>query len=197
MGKLFRILKTEVWILFFFFAVIAGCEEEKTNLVYELKQPDKIAKEVYEVYSAIINNQFKYQEYVVIQQETDTIVKEDYCYTLYENPNNDLDSSIIGDYIGNNHQSYNLGYDHFQTEGEVKLITRKELNSYEGMENFHENYPEAEGVLYFTFPGFNKDSTRALFEYTWHTSDNKAENYMVYLNKDKDEWHIMVRELTD
>jgi hypothetical protein len=78
-------------------------------------------------------------------------------------------------------------------------MTREELKSYnlnseKGWENFHKNNPEANGVLYFTFPGFTRDSTRALFEYTWHTGKDQSECYLVYLKKAEEEWQFLVHD---
>lgn len=185
------------WVILILF--LTGCEEDKTNLVYELEKPDELAEEVYEVYSRAINHQFSNQEYVVLQQETDTTVHEDHCEKLYERHTTDLDISTIGNYIKNNEHSYNLGTGFDSEKTQVKLITHDELesyelDSYEGWESFHKNYPETQGVLYLTFPGFNSDSTRALFESTWHTGKNESECYMMYLKKEEGKWDIMAYE---
>lgn len=180
---------------------LTGCEEDKTNLVYELNEPDSLAAEVYEVYSVVIDDQFRAQEYIVLQQETDTSVHEEHCYRLSENQTNDLDTATIGNYIRKNYNRYNLGAD-FDDDLQVKLITSEELksyglNSHEGWDNFHKNYPGARGVLYFTLPGFNKERTKGLLEYTWHTGMEEWEHYMVYLRKKEGEWHMMVHENID
>jgi hypothetical protein len=180
---------------------LTGCEEDKTNLIYKLKEPDSLADEVYEVYSKVIDHQFRAQEYVILQQETDTSVHEKHCYRLSENQTTDLDTATIENYLRKNHESYNLGAD-FDDDLNVKLITKEELksyglNSYEGWDSFHKNYPQARGVLYFTLPGFNEECTKGLFEYTWHTGMEESEHYMVYLRKKEGEWHMMVHENID
>jgi len=177
---------------------LAGCEEDKTNLIYELKKPDDLSEEVYEVYSRIIDNKFGKQEYIVLQQETDTTVHEDHCHRLYEDETTDLDSTTMINYLQKNHNSYNLGTQ-FETNPEIKLITQEELTTYKldtkkGWESFHKNYPKAEGVLYFTFPGFNDGHSRALFEYTWHTGEDQSEYYLMYLKKAEEAWQILVHE---
>mgnify|MGYP006298053217 CR=1 FL=1 len=180
---------------------LTGCEEDKTNLVYELNDPDSLATEVYEVYSKVIDHQFGAQEYIVLQQETDTSVHKEHCYDLYESNTTDLDTTTVGNYLPKNQQSYNLGAS-FDTDAMVKPVTRKELNSYklnsdEGWESFHNNNPEAKGVLYFTLPGFNEEHTKGLFEYTWHTGMKESEHYLVYLRKKEGEWHMIVHENID
>ncbi|MGM0530792.1 MAG: hypothetical protein ACQER7_05525 [Bacteroidota bacterium] len=181
-------------ILVLVISLLASCEGDQTNLVYELNQPDDLAEEVYEVYSRVINHQFSNQEYIVLQQQTDTTIHEDHCRNLYESDTTDLDTSIIGNYIKKNQDSYNLGTSFDTKEPQVKLITLEELNSYEEWESFHENYPKAKGVLYFSFPGFNSDDNRALFEFTFETGDNQSKHYMVYLKKTGGEWDIMAHE---
>lgn len=175
-------------------SIMTGCEEDKTNLVYQLNQPDELAEEVYQVYSRVINKQFENQDYLIIQQETDTGVHRQHCNKLYESDTTDLDSTTIGNYLTNNRDSYNLGSD-FKTDIEVKLITREEYEAYEGMDGFHDNYPEANGLILFTHPGFNSNTTRALFEYTRRTGDDTKEHYMVYLKKTEKEWNIVYHEL--
>ena len=181
--------------------LLMGCEEDKTNLVYELNKPDDLPADVYEVYSMIIDNQFSAQEYILLQQETDSSVHEEHCYRLYENQTTDLDTGTIGHYLRNNHESYNLDTD-FDADIQVKLITNEELksyglNSHKGWDSFHKNYPGARGVLYFTLPGFNDSATKGLFEYTWHSGMDESEHYMVYLKKTEGEWHMMVHEKID
>jgi len=175
---------------------LAGCEEDKTNLVYELNPPDDLGEEVYGVYSRVIDHQFSNQKYLVLQQQTDTTVHEDDCQDLYARNTSDLDSQTIDNYIENNKHSYNLDTD-FDTDTQVKLITLEELNSYEGWESFHENYPETHGLLCVTRPGFNKDSTQSLFEYTWETGEDPSEHYMVYLEKREGKWDVMAHETID
>lgn len=195
MGKGKTISGLKVIAVALLLSFMAACEEEKTNLVYELKQPDDLEEEVYEVYSTLINNHFNKLEYVVIQQETDSSVIPRHSYNLYESQNTDVDSSIIENYLQKNNDSYNLDYK-FQTNVEVKLITMEEFESYEGWESFHSNHPEATGVIFFTYPGFNEDYTKALYEYSWHTGDDSAESYIVYLKKSEKEWYIAAREPT-
>lgn len=179
----------------------AGCEEDKTNLVYELNEPDSLPAEVYDVYSTLIDSQFRAQEYIVLQQETDTSVHEKHCYRLYENQTTDLDTATIENYLQKNHDRYNLGSD-FDEDLHIKLITKEELksyglNSHEGWDSFHKNYPQARGVLYVTLPGFNEERTKGLFEYTWHTGMEESEHYMVYLRKKEGEWNMMIHEKID
>lgn len=188
------ITKIKVLIAIGLLSIMAGCEEEKTNLIYELNEPDDLTIEVYEIYSRIINSHFSNHEYIVIQQETDSVVHPKYCYSLYESDTTDLDSTTIRNYLNNNEECLNLGYDLFRTDVNVKLITREERKSYEGMDSYTANYPEAKGLIYVTLPGFNNDSTKALLEYTWQTGDDEFQRYLVYLNHRQKKWHIKVHE---
>ncbi|MBS3777205.1 MAG: hypothetical protein KGY70_18560 [Bacteroidales bacterium] len=188
-------------VLVILISFLAGCEEDKTNLVYELNPPDELGEEVYGVYSRVIDHQFSNQDYLVLQQQTDTTVHEDACQDLYARDTTGLDSLTLDNYIKNNEHSYNLGTD-FDTDTQVKLVTHEELesyelDSYEGWESFHKNYPETKGVLYLTFPGFNSDSTRTLLEYTWHTGKNQSEFYIMYLKEEEGKWDIMAHETID
>ncbi|MFW6103567.1 MAG: hypothetical protein ACOC59_00725 [Bacteroidota bacterium] len=192
-------------ILVVLMSLLISCEEDKTELVYELNQADDLDEEIYKVFERTINQKFSNHEYIVLQQETDTTVHEQHCRQLYESETTDLDTPIIDNYLQKNQDSYNLG-SNFDTDAKVKLVTRKEINSYElnsheGWESFHNNYPEAEGVVYLSLPGFDSnddnDYSRALFEYTWHTEMAESEHYMVYLRKKEGEWHMMVHENID
>jgi len=176
------------FVLLVLTGLLPACEEEPTQMVYELKEP-----EIYNVYSEMIETRFAGKQYVVVQQETDTSVSSGMCEELRLSDTASVDEVVIQDYLTGNGESKNLGY-YFGATPRVKLITREEFEAYQDWAGFHENYPEAGGILFFTLPGFNDDRTRALFEYTWRTGPADAVRYMIYLEHFRNEWHTRVHE---
>ena len=165
------------------------CEEKNTEMVYEMKEPDDLSGEVYEVFSKMITSYYGDQDYVVVQQETDTSLHRNICYDLLASDTTSLTENTLRNYIQNNQESKNLGPS-FTTLNQVKLITREELNSYENWGRFHENYPDGEGVLVLRLPGFDQDKTRALFEFSWRSGNESEGDHLVYIEYANGAWHI-------
>ena len=184
-------------VLFLFMGALilflSACEEEKTRMVYELNEFDNLSAATYGPFSEMIDEQFSYLKYVVIRQETDTAVNRQMCYELMHSDTTSLNDSIINNYEGANEASLNLDFK-FETIPEVRLITREELNSYEDWEGFHSNHPGAKGVIILNLPGFNDDSTKALFEYSWRAGNTTDGDYIVYLEKGQGVWQIAAHE---
>jgi hypothetical protein len=185
------------WLVLVVFSVlvaITACEEEKTKMVYELKEPDNLPTEVYQVYSALIDYQFSHHKYVVVQQETDTTIYPQTCREIMQSDTTSLDQTTLDNYQYGNNFSRNLDLNKLTTETHVKLITREEFDSYETWDRFHENYSEADGLIRFSLPGFNGDTTRAVFDYSWQTDDADVQNYVVYLEYRQGAWMLDAHE---
>ena len=176
------------------FLFSTACEEEKTKMVYELKEPDKLPVEVYQVYSAIIDRQFSLQEYVVVQQETDTTIYPQSCQEMMQSDTTTLDETTIDNYTYGNNFSKNLDINKLQTKVHIKPITREEFDSYETWDLFQENYSDADGLIRFSLPGFNGDTTKAVFDYSWQTGYSSMESYVVYLEYRHGEWQLDAHE---
>ena len=174
-----------VWLV----VLMSGCEEENTKMVYELNQSDDLSPEVYEVFSGMITSYYGDQDYIVVQQETDTSLHRNICYELLTSDTTNLTENTLRNYIQSNRESKNLA-NNFLTHNQVKLITREEFNSYETWERFHENYPEGKGLLVLRLPGFNKDKTQALFEFSWRSGDESEVNHLLYMEHANGDWHI-------
>ena len=162
-------------------------------MVYELNEPDDLPEEVYGVYSAMIDQMYGQKNYVMIRQETDTTLFRPGCRDLMHSDTTSLKEITLLDYLQNNKTSSSLG-DSFSDHLQIRLITREELSSYENWERFHENNPQAEGVLIFRLPGFNADSTQALFEYSWLSDDHSNRDHLLYMECHQNQWCISAHE---
>ena len=180
------------WVLLFAL-LLTCCEEKNTEMVYELKDPDDLSGEVYEVFSKMITAFYGDQDYVVVQQETDTTLHRDMCYGLLESDTTSLTDNTLRDYYQNNQESKNLGSS-FSTLNQVKLITREEFNSYENWDRFHENYPDSEGILVLRVPGFNEDKTQALYEFSWRSGNEPESDHVIFLEYASQAWHIRAHQ---
>ena len=178
-----------VGLVLLFVLLLACCEEKNTEMVYELKDPDDLSGEVYDVFSKMINTFYGDQDYVAVQQETDTTLHRVMCYGLLESDTTSLTDNTLRDYFQNNQQSKNLGSS-FSTLNQVKLITREEFNSYENWERFHENYPDSEGMLVLRVPGFNEDKTQALYEFSWRSGNESESEHLLFMEYAGGAWHI-------
>ncbi len=162
-------------------------------MVHELNAPDNLSQEVYEVYSRLLVERLDRENFLVIQQETDTTLHRPACRNLLASDTTSLLESTMNDYVSGNKQSANFDYA-FSTDQTIQLITREEFDSYENWEGFTKNYPDAGGILFLRLPGFNDEHTQALLEYTWRTGDYTKDTYLVYMVKAENNWDIRVHE---
>lgn len=173
--------------------VLASCEEKNTQMVHELNEPDNLSQEVYDVYSTLLVDRLGGENFMVIQQETDTALHRPACQSLLTSDTTSLVESTLHDYVSGNRQSANMDYA-FSTYQDIQLITREEFDSYENWEGFQQNYPGAGGILFLRLPGFNEEHTQALFEYTWRTGDYSRSSYLVFMVKKESAWDIRVHK---
>jgi len=180
-------------LIFFVLSAMPGCEQEKTKMVYTLKEADKLPAEVYQVYSTLIDRQYIDQDYVMIQQETDTTTFPQACQQMLHSDTTGINQATIDRYLHGNNFSKNLG-DNFETQVMVRRITREEFDSYESWDRFHEKYPGAEGLIRLSLPGLNEDTTKAVFDYAWHTGYATVKNYLVFFEYRDGEWQMDAHE---
>ena len=183
-----------MFVAFSFMLAVTGCEEEKTRMVYSLKEPDNLPAEVYQVYSTLMDHQFVLHDYVVIQQETDTTTFPQMCLQMMQSDTTGLDETTINGYQRGNHFSKNLDGESFQSQVTVKLILREEFDSYESWDGFQESYSDADGLIRLSLPGFNQDTTKAVFDYTWQTDDANVQNFVVYFEYRHGQWQMDAHE---
>lgn len=173
--------------------VFVSCEEKDTQMVHELNEPDNLPQEVYEVYSKLLVERLGGQNFLVIQQETDTTLHRQACRDLLASDTTSLLETTMNDYVSVNQHSANIDYA-FSAHQTIQLITREEFDSYENWDGFKKNYPDAGGILFLRLPGFNEGHTQALLEYTWRTGDYTKDSYLVYMLKEENNWDIRVHE---
>lgn len=185
-----------VWALVFMLmaGMLVSCEEKDTQMVHELNEPDNLSQEVYDVYSRLLVDRLGGENFLVIQQETDTTLHRPACRDLLASDTTSLLETTMNDYVSRNKQSANMDYA-FSTYQNIQLITREEFDSYENWEGFTKNYPDAGGILFLRLPGFNEEHTQALLEYTWRTGDYTKDTYLVYMVKEENNWDIRVHQL--
>lgn len=157
-------------LLFCSFILLSCEEKDEANPEFALDQPDQLAADEYQVYSAI--REHFGQDQMVLRQETSGYTPPKDHFELFLNLVEfaDMESGLYERYVAENLDSYLLDEKIEVPAKETKLISGKEYayyfgraDSHKAWELFNQNYPAAAGWLYaFNKIGFNTDRTQAI-----------------------------------
>jgi hypothetical protein len=177
---------------------ISGCNKKNAETICDdflLETPTLTNESDYQIINLILENYYSDYQLINIVQKTDgtSSLEIDYIKTAFERNDIEYDSLSLIDYSEKNICYYYLS-DNFPLEA-VQLINPQELNCIfsnqdNGWEKYYQKYPESNGYLSFSRPGFNPEGNQAIIEYAWYGGYLAAEGYLVHLEKTGGSWKI-------
>lgn len=168
---------------------------EKNNPLKSKTRDFSISDQSYEVFSSVISD-LEDSEQIVVSDYTSPTPLE--ATKILVNPlrrNFTPSEEIIRDYQANNIDAHKLE-NKFTAPGEVFLLSRQEEDVLfpkggAGWDKFHERFPKAGKIFYFSGVGFNPAKTEALI-YVGHNCASCSGNYYL-LKKVEGSWKVWAR----
>lgn len=157
-----------------------------------------LTKNDYEVYSAILDQEFSFIKSPLIMSTTSAFRVDDkeQIYEGYISPRG-VNRDIFDDLISKNDTIYTLENDFEISPRFIEFISREEIESiFEndidlgGWDAFYAKFPDSGGIIRFSRVGYNFQGTKALVEYTYSYHYLGADGGYIYLNRTNGPWVI-------
>lgn len=126
--------------------------------------------EEYAVINAVIDSLFGDSELVHVMQTLLTVSDSTMSYVDFYLEQADINDSLMrANYLANNDSTHHLDPDKLDNPAEALSLTQFAYyfissGSDMGFTGYYNDYPESSGILHLHRPGFNADSTMAMFE---------------------------------
>ncbi len=157
-----------------------------------------LAKNDYEVYSAILDQEFSFIKSPLVMSTTSAfrVRDKEWVYEGYIAPRG-VDRDIFDDLVSRNDTIYILEDDfnisprlvEFLSQVELEAIFENDVN-FDGWDTFYTKFPDSEGIIRFSRVGYNLQGTKALVEYAYSYHYLGADGGYIYLNRVNGSWII-------
>lgn len=182
---------------------MTNCKEKdsKAEPEFKLAAADNLDSEEYQIYSLILNENFKGSNDLIVKQSTSGSHSISFGNTYYEalkSENQNLDTTIFIDFDAKNKATYNLDNKFEGSTKPVKLISDEELKYIfdsqdlnKDWNEFYKRYSKSNSMIQFTRVGFNLDKSQAVVEVGNYYASLGADGFIVYLVKENNVWKIV------
>ena len=193
-------MKTKIYLLLIIGIIISSCENDSDDLKtdFQLETPDELTELEYELYSLILNRDFKSSDLTIYQKTSinnkdnpDNIIKSDDFINI--------EDSTIESYYNLNSKEYVLDNQISFDNGKISMISSsdydyffKEQNDNQNWINFYKYFPNSFGLIQFSRIGFNNDLTQAIVNYKRSDKNGNGEFRIYYLDKIDKNWEIQI-----
>ena len=196
-------MKSKLYFMLIIGMIFSSCENDSDNLKpeFQLESPSQLTELEYEIYSLILNRDFKSSDLTIYQKTSinnkdnpDNIIKSDDFINI--------EDSTIESYYNLNSKEYVLDNQISFDNGKISMISSsdydyffKEQNDNQNWINFYKYFPNSFGLIQFSRIGFNNDLTQAIVNYKRSDKNGNGTFNIYYLTKTDENWEINIYEI--